>query len=229
MKRLYPIFVLLFVTILLSSSFVFAEESNSSEESSTTNSNTESDHKSKNKENKSHFENKQLNKQTDLRKKQDKLKQKDGTRSAEFNGTRSAEFKAKAAEQLKANFGKLDMHLLAYLTRLDKISEKINKRISKLKEKGVDTSSAEVKMVEAKALGVAAKAAIDKAKADIAAVGGTTVTKDSVAGTRQSIDLAKKALQSYHKSLMGVVRELARLNVLKNKSGDSHEGTRGGI
>lgn len=223
MKKFVSVLFVLLFGIVLSTGLVLAEDSHGTNRPVKTDLNEE--HRPQGsvkpifKNENAQFRDKSQNEQGELGKKPEELEKHDGSRSAEF--------KQKATEELKKNFGKLDVHLLAYLNRLNKIADKINSRIGKLKSKEIDTSAAEAKMADAKVLCDAAKVAIDKAKADIGTISGTGATKESVAGTRQSVEAAKKALISCHKGLSDAVRVLARLNGSREGSRSAREGTGG--
>lgn len=223
MKKFVPVLFILLFGIVLSTGFVLAEDAHGTNRPVNTDLNEKhvprGSVKPIFKNDNGQFKDKLRNEQEELRKKPEDPEKHDGSRSAEF--------KQKATEELKKNFGKLDVHLLAYLDRLGKIADKINSRIGKLKSKGIDTSTAEAKMADAKVLCDAAKVAIDKAKADIGTISGTGATKESVAGTRQSVEAAKKALINCHKGLSDAVRVLARLNGSKEGSRSAREGTGG--
>ena len=223
MKKLLSVLAVSVFALVVSTSFVLAEGSNSG--SSDSNSGTSETHRSipraiggfsaDLRDDKEQIKDKLKNESELLHRKQEELKEK--------NSSRSAEFKQRATEELKKNFGKLDLHLLAYLDRLNKIADKIDSRIAKLKARGVDTSAAEAKMASAKVLGDAAAAAIQKAVTDIGSVSSTAATQESIMNARQSVEAARRALVAYHKGLSDVVRILARSTGLKESTGSANE------
>lgn len=132
----------------------------------------------------------------------------------EKEASRRAELKDKIKENVTKRLSMVNRNLNAYLLRLDKISGKIESRIKKLGEKGVNTSKAEAKLAEAKLLRDKAKVAIDKAASDSLAVADRATLDTALA----SIKEAKNALFIYHKGLVETLRELKAANALREGS-----------
>lgn len=132
--------------------------------------------------------------------------------------SRRAEINQKAKEAVLKRLGNISKHLNAYLKRLDKIASKIENRVAKLKEKGVDTSKAEKELAEARVLGEAAKVAVDKAVGDIGSIPESADIKTLLEGIKSSIKSAKDALFAYHKGLVEAVRELKAAKELREGS-----------
>ena len=123
--------------------------------------------------------------------------------------TKQAEARQRVVKRIKAVFEKILQRLNAALVRLDKIADRIASRIDKLQAKGVDTSKAEAKLLEAEKLGSQAKATIDDAQAKIAVIDpASTTVKDAVHQVVETVRSAKKALFDYHKALVAAIREL---------------------
>ena len=137
----------------------------------------------------------------------------------EKEASRRAELKDKIKKNVTKRLSTIDRNLNAYLLRLDKISGKIESRIKKLGEKGVNTSKAEAKLAEAKLLQVKAKGAIDKAASDTLAVVDRTTLDTALA----SIKDAKNALFAYHKGLVETLRELKAASALREGSKSAGE------
>ncbi len=133
-------------------------------------------------------------------------------------GSAAAGLKAKAVEAIKTAFERILSRFDAALVRLDKISNRMATRIDKLTAKGVDTSAAKAALLSAENSGAAAKAAIDKAKADVAAIDPSSSVKDAVHAALASVKAAKDSLKSYQKALVLVVRDLKSASGLKEGS-----------
>jgi len=132
-----------------------------------------------------------------------------------------AELKEKRLEIVNKRFTYISRHLNAYLERLDKIADKIVRRIEKLKARGVDTSKAQAKLDESKVLSDAAKAAIDKAIVDAQSVSGSADVKAATEKATASIHDAKNALKAYHKKLVEAIRELKASRELREGTGSA--------
>ncbi len=130
----------------------------------------------------------------------------------------AAGLKAKAVTAIKAAFEKILSRFDAALVRLDKISNRIATRIDKLNAKGVDTSAAKTALLSAESAGASAKQAIDKAKADVAAIDTTSTVKDAVHASLASVKAAKESLKSYQKALVLAVRNLKAASGLREGS-----------
>src|SRR5438552_2747537 len=115
MRKFIPLFLVSALILVLSTSLTFAE--NIGATSTDTNTGLGENHELKPqnaggvrpdlKQNTANSADKLKYEQEQFRKKQLELHSQ--------TGSRSAEFKQKATEELKKNFGKLDLHLLAYL------------------------------------------------------------------------------------------------------------------
>jgi hypothetical protein len=151
----------------------------------------------------------------DFQEKKDDLKEKEASRMAEL--------KAKRVEMLKKRFTFLSRNINAYLERLDKISGKISARILKLQAMGVDTSKAQAKLDESKALRDIAKTAVNKAIIDAQSVAGATDIKAATEKAMVSIRDAKTAIFNYHKKLVEATRELKAARELREGTGSAEK------
>ncbi len=112
----------------------------------------------------------------------------------------------------------------AAIERLSKLSDRVDSRIQKLKEKGVDITKPEALISAARTKLTEAKAAVDAAKQE---VGGATAladtsalnTKPDDAGkpVRESLGKARDAIFAAHKSLVSAVASLKASSALRAK------------
>ncbi len=170
------------------------------------------------KDKKAEFSEKKLelkNKKEEIREKKDELKEREASKRAEL--------KEKKLDLVKKRFTYLSRHLNAYLLRLDKISDKVSKRITKLNAQGVDTSKGQAKLDEAKLLRGLAKTAVDKAIVDAQSVVGAADIKAATDTAVASIKDAKTALFNYHKKLVEATKELKASRELREGTGSAEK------
>ena len=125
------------------------------------------------------------------------------------SATRQAELKQRVIKRIKKVFGQILARFSAALGRLNKISDKIQSRIKKLKEKGVDVSNAQSMLDSCKAKRSAAEAAIVDAKSKVSAIDpGSSTVRQAVQTAVDAMHSAKKTIGDYHKCLTDVTRTL---------------------
>lgn len=131
------------------------------------------------------------------------------TKRAEI-ASKVADLRSRVIENIKKVFTRILDRTMAALNRLNKIVDRINSRIAKLKSKGVNTSAAETALANCNNnQKVAAVAAIADAKTKVAAINpASTNVRDAVHTANSSVRAAKRALHEYHKCLVEVTRML---------------------
>lgn len=116
-----------------------------------------------------------------------------------------AEFKKRHEERLKEFVGKVVGHLERAVERLTAIAEKIESRIEKFKEKGIETTGVEAKLVVARGM-------ISLALTSIDAISLVTVSSNDPRGSletlRVAINEARSAIKAAHSALVDVVNSL---------------------
>lgn len=134
--------------------------------------------------------------------------------------SKTAVQRARTVDRIKKIFDKITGRYESALGRLDKIVAKLQTRINKLKEKGVNTSAAEAALSTCLAKKSEAQAAITDARSKVAVIdSSSTNVRESVKISVEALHSAQRALRSYHKCLVEVTRTL--------KSIKPKEGTRG--
>lgn len=125
------------------------------------------------------------------------------------SATRQAELRQRAVGRIKGVFDKILSRFQAALERLDKIAAKLQSRINKLKEKGIDVSNAESILETCSTKKGLAEAAVADSKTRVAAIDASSQTvRQSVKTAVDAIHSAKKAIRDYHKCLADVTRNL---------------------
>lgn len=119
------------------------------------------------------------------------------------------------SEILKRMADQMIRRMNAAIERIEKLSDRVDSRIAKLKEKGVDTSAAEANIVIARAKSAEAKAAVLLAETAIAgaAVNADTVTEgakpnDAGKPVREALEKARVATVAAHKALVNAIESL---------------------
>ncbi len=135
----------------------------------------------------------------------------------ERSATRQARIRQNNIMRIKELFTKIIKRYEAALNRLDKIVDKIKRRIEKLKKRGVDTSQTEAALTNCGAKKTAAQVVLADSKAKIAAINPSSATVSStVQISMDALKSGKKAIRDYHKCLGDVARSM---RVLKPKEG----------
>lgn len=145
---------------------------------------------------------------------------KDQRKETGEQSTRQAQLRQRVIERIKKVFEKILNRFQAALNRLDKISEKIQSRINKLKDKGVDVANVQSMLDSCGAKRSAAEAAIADAKSEVNAIDpGSSTVKQAVKTAVSAIHSVKKAIFNYHKCLVDVTRSLKATS--KEASGEA--------
>jgi hypothetical protein len=132
---------------------------------------------------------------------------------------RGAEMREKMAERrgeiLKRITNQMILRMNAAIERLTKLADRIDSRIVKLKEKGVDTAKAEANIAIARTKIAAAKAAVAAAgngveSASIQADASASSTKPSDPGrtVREALTQARTAVFAAHKAIVDALTSL---------------------
>lgn len=142
-----------------------------------------------------------------LQERKDELREKAASRAAEFWGKRK--------EIVKRFLTKALEKLTNAVARLDRIANKIQKRINKLADKGVNVSSMQAALDDCADSKAAALAAIDAAKLKVEAISDNGKADGTAKDAYAAVRSAKEAVFSYHKCLVGVLRQLKAAAVLR--------------
>lgn len=146
-------------------------------------------------------------KRAQLKERKEELREKSASRAAERWEKRKEivkRFSTKALEKLTNA-----------VARLDKIAEKIQKRINKLNEKGVDVSSMQASLDDCADSKAAALAAIDAAKLKVEAISDDGKVDGTAKDAYGAVRSAREAVWNYHKCLVGVLRQLKAAAALR--------------
>lgn len=193
MQKLLAILVLPVVLLLASLQVVLAEDA------------TDSLNTDNSREGKllNFFEKKQENRE----KIADKIKEKK-VEIREKIATKTAEMREKFRSNVKERFGKVVEHLVKHEERLYKIAEKIQSRLDKAKEKGVDITTLQAALDSCNSQKPAIAAAITDASVKVEAIDTEGTNDGAIRAAQASIKGAKEKLVTYHKCLVGVVRDI---------------------
>lgn len=119
------------------------------------------------------------------------------------------------SEILKHMAKQMSKRMSAAIERIEKLSDRVDSRIAKLKEKGVDTSSAAANIVIARSKTAEARAAVALAEAAIAgaatrsdAVTGSTTPSDAGKPVREALEKARIATVAAHKAVVDAIESL---------------------
>ena len=107
-------------------------------------------------------------------------------------GSTTGEFRGKAEERMKENTKRIATMLLAQVTRIEKLIERTESRIAKLKADGVDTSGAEADIATAKSEVAAAKSDLEGIKPTALLI----LNASSIASASEAINTTKTAFES---------------------------------
>ena len=124
------------------------------------------------------------------------------------------------SEMLERMSTQMITKLKAAVERFTKLGDRVDSRIAKMKEKGIDTTTAVANMVVARAKIAAASTAIASAESSIAAAVAAieeTPTGDGIKNVRSSLQVARTAIGEAHKALVAAISSL-RANV-KSEAG----------
>ena len=115
----------------------------------------------------------------------------------------------------------------AAIQRFNKIADRIDSRITKIKSQGTDTSGAEADVLAARAKTKEAQDDLDAAKAlvisaSVSADASTTISTDAGKPVREQLEKAREALMDAAKNLEAAV---AALKGLGNGGEGMHDGT----
>lgn len=123
--------------------------------------------------------------------------------------SKQADLRQDHIKRLKQVFTNILGRFRAALSRLDKIVDKLEARINKLNDMGVNTTNASAKLASCNAKKTAAEAAIDASVAEIAEIDETsTNARGTVHTSVDALKRAKGAIRDYHKCLVDVTRML---------------------
>ena len=137
---------------------------------------------------------------TQLQERKEELREKAASRAGEFREKRKGIVKGFLTKALEK--------LTKVVARLDRIAEKIQARINKLKDKGVDVSSMQAGLDGCADSKTAALAAIDAAKLKVEAISDSGDRDGTAKAAHGVVKTAREAVFSYHKCLVGVLRQL---------------------
>jgi len=124
------------------------------------------------------------------------------------------------SEMLERMSTQMITKMKAAVERFTKLGDRVDSRIAKMKEKGIDTTTAVANMVVARAKIAAASTAIASAESSIAAAVAAieeTPTGDGIKNVRSSLQVARTAIGEAHKALVASISSL-RANV-KSEAG----------
>lgn len=142
--------------------------------------------------------------------------------------TKASEFREKRKELVKRILTKALERLSHAVSRLDKIAGKIQSRIDKLSEKGVDLSAAQSTLDGCKTNAGDALNAISEAKTKVEAITDDGNRDGTGRAAYDAVKAAKQAVWDYHKCLVEVLRQVkAAAGLRTDVPRDSKEGTNG--
>lgn len=131
--------------------------------------------------------------------------------------TKTAQLRKEQVEKLKQVFARILDRFGAALTRLDRIVGKLERRMDKLSQRGVDTQKAKSALEGCQSKKAIAEAAIADSRTKVEAIDANSATvRETVHTSVEALRNAKKAIRDYHKCLVDVVKIL---KVTKPKEG----------
>lgn len=125
----------------------------------------------------------------------------------------SAELRQKKGGAIKLALSVIVRRLFAANERLDKISDRIQIRINKLKDKGVDVSAAQSALDGCKVKAQSAKSAVADAGSKVNAIDtSSSGISDQVKAARSAIATAKQSVVDYYKCLGGILKTVRTMS-----------------
>lgn len=126
----------------------------------------------------------------------------------------------KRSEILKRHATNMVRHMRAAIGRISKLADRMDSRIAKMKERGVDTSKPEANIAIARTKITEASAAVKLAEDAIAgaviaadANASSTVSADPGKAVREALNKAKEAIFAAHKALVEAIKSLKGIRV----------------
>lgn len=138
----------------------------------------------------------------------------------------------KRSEILKHLSEQMFKRMEAAIERYTKLSDRVDSRIQKLKEKGVDTTKSESLVATTRTKIAEAKAAVETARQEVE--GAATLADDSASSTkpidagkrvRENLEEARVAITAAHKALVSAIESLKASSALRENIKPREEST----
>lgn len=140
----------------------------------------------------------------------------------------------KKSEILKRHATNMVRHMRAAIGRISKLADRMDSRIAKMKERGVDTSKPEANIAVARAKIAEASAAVKLAEDAIAGAvaladvnASSTAPSDPGKAVREALNKGKEAVFAAHKALVEAIKSLKgiRIDAVATTTAGTNTGT----
>lgn len=142
---------------------------------------------------------------------------------AERKASQEAKLTDLRKEKIKSYFSKLQRRLLAAIERLEKLIDRIESRLAKIKEENgnVNTTQITTKIAEAKQLLESAKADLQTANDNLDDILESDDPKEAFGVVRSSVKSIKEKLVQVHRILVHFIGDIKGLRVGKDRGGST--------